>query len=533
MHTVWFAIVTILFAGMAAMPPSAKAEGPVRNRVVGGEQARVADWPGIAALGLRTEDGATTNYICGGTVIAPTWVLTAAHCLHDYTASPYGTLETADGALYPARLIVTPGVQDLRLADETDHFAVARVVIHPGYLEKLEAAKNIGDPVNRKRALDNVALDHGHDIALLELVEPWQGPFARLSLEPGTDPPDDTRVRVAGFGHTEFTMKSGSQRYNTRDGAEIYAGSARLLQAGIGVIPASDCAAHYPGHAIGRAQICAGLENGGRDSCNGDSGGPLVAYGEDRTPYQVGLVSWGKKLCASEKSYGVYSRISAFAPWLKTHVPSLRAFPPALVARRSAAALTTLELDEAVSQLQSVFAASGGETLTLRLKGPRPIRLGDDFSFTVHSPVTGRLLIFDINADRKVTLIFPNRFTVGSDAGQIKAGETLTIPGPGYGFTSFQAQEPVGPGRLVAIVAPDDFDLESAGLPPALSSQIRTKGFAPVNRPTHYFMRFILQLERTLRRTATSERSGGSKSDSLPAAREGWALSIVDYRIGR
>ncbi|MEO1609897.1 MAG: trypsin-like serine protease [Pseudomonadota bacterium] len=529
MRTIWVAIASIVFAGIAATPLSAEAREPVRNKVVGGEQARVADWPGIAAIGLRAEDGETTHYFCGGTVIAPTWVLTAAHCLHNHTVSARSMVNASDGALYPAMLIVTPGVQDLTRAGDGDHLAVTRTIIHPVYLEKIAVAKAIDDPEDRAKALDNIALNHGHDIALLELAEPWQGPLARLSLAPETDPADDTRVRVAGFGYTESTMKSGSKRYNARDGGEIYAGSARLLQAGIGVIPTPDCAAHYQGHAIGAAQICAGLEEGGRDSCNGDSGGPLVAYGQDRKAYQVGLVSWGKSLCASSKSYGVYSRISAFGPWLKTYVPSLKAFPPALVADKSATALSELELDEAVSQLQAMFKASGSETLSLRLQGPRPIRLGDDFSFVVHSPVAGRLLIFDINAEGKVTLIFPNRFTRGVNFGRIKAGETLTIPGPGYGFTSFEAQEPVGPGRLIAIVVPDDFDLESAALPPALSSEIRSKGFAPVNRPTHYFMRFILQLERTLRSADAAERSG-SEGDGLQA---GWALSIVDYEISR
>ena len=63
--------------------------------------------------------------------------------------------------------------------------------------------------------------------------------------------------------------------------------------------------------------VCAGLTEGGKDSCNGDSGGPLVQFdGEDRA-WLLGVVSWGDK-CAAERKPGVYTKVAFFADWLRT-----------------------------------------------------------------------------------------------------------------------------------------------------------------------------------------------------------------------
>lgn len=46
--------------------------------------------------------------------------------------------------------------------------------------------------------------------------------------------------------------------------------------------------------------ICAGINKGGRDSCEGDSGGPLTMVDYDGRSYLVGIISWGigKSTCA-------------------------------------------------------------------------------------------------------------------------------------------------------------------------------------------------------------------------------------------
>ncbi|KAG8223585.1 hypothetical protein J437_LFUL004103 [Ladona fulva] len=60
--------------------------------------------------------------------------------------------------------------------------------------------------------------------------------------------------------------------------------------------------------------ICAGKAEGGIGECTGDSGGPLI-IGDDG--YQVGIVSWSIKPCASRNHPGVYTEIAYFIDWIR------------------------------------------------------------------------------------------------------------------------------------------------------------------------------------------------------------------------
>ena len=69
---------------------------------------------------------------------------------------------------------------------------------------------------------------------------------------------------------------------------------------------------HYDG-LISDTMICAGFENGGKDSCQGDSGGPMIVK-RDNEFYQVGIVSWGSG-CAAPSKPGVYADVEALLGW--------------------------------------------------------------------------------------------------------------------------------------------------------------------------------------------------------------------------
>jgi len=81
--------------------------------------------------------------------------------------------------------------------------------------------------------------------------------------------------------------------------------------------------ADYYGGAITESMLCAGYDEGQRDSCQGDSGGPIVKriYNGDGTftDKHVGVVSWGYG-CAEAKKPGVYARISSGYGWIKSTV---------------------------------------------------------------------------------------------------------------------------------------------------------------------------------------------------------------------
>lgn len=87
-------------------------------------------------------------------------------------------------------------------------------------------------------------------------------------------------------------------------------------------IPLDVCQAEYPTGLIdGSTAFCAMAS--GRDSCQGDSGGPIL----DPRGYQVGVVSWGRG-CAGATSPGVYARTSYAKPWIRRMLCALSQVPP-------------------------------------------------------------------------------------------------------------------------------------------------------------------------------------------------------------
>jgi hypothetical protein len=67
----------------------------------------------------------------------------------------------------------------------------------------------------------------------------------------------------------------------------------------------------------------------------------------------------------------------------------------------------------------------------------------------------GRLVILDVDAKWKMTLLYSNQYSAQWDGGRIQVGSTGLVPGSDYsGFTSFEARDPIDAGKLIALVAP-------------------------------------------------------------------------------
>ncbi len=278
--------------------------------MVAGRDADVADWPGMVSI--QTVSGRQVFHECGGTLIAPDWVLTAAHCAENMQVDASGRaaqyVRGEDGRWSRSGSVaVAVGLGDLRTIPSGSVFSVRRVVVHPGY--------RAGAP------------ERGNDLALLQLSSRSAG--AVMPLDGLAGAPVDlyepyADVLAAGFGHKgEGAQGEGGV---TRTGRQVAAGSlilqegnvpplqppvcAQLIQDGL---VAANLASAFAGVTVDEAtQICAGI--GGSDSCQGDSGGPLVLRRADG-PVQVGVVSWGLG-CARAENPGVYARVSAYAGWI-------------------------------------------------------------------------------------------------------------------------------------------------------------------------------------------------------------------------
>lgn len=251
-------LLCLLGIGVLAESAAAQSAGeirPIGRRVVGGQPTDIKQHPWQVALDIKVGG---RSYLCGGSVIAERWVLTAAHCLPSSTA--------------PGHVRVKAGATNY--ATEGTWSAVERVVVHAAY-----------DPAT-----------HEHDIALLKLVVPSQGRdirWATSALNPSTGQP----LEVTGWG---ATSEGGSS-------------AVALMKAMVPVADSAACNApdSYNG-AIKPGMMCAGQKD--VDSCQGDSGGPLVWRTADG-PVLVGVVSWGEG-CGRQLKYGVYTRVSSYANWI-------------------------------------------------------------------------------------------------------------------------------------------------------------------------------------------------------------------------
>jgi len=216
------------------------------RKIINGEEVIPGRYPYQVAL----VDSWNFQY-CGGSLIAPQWVLSAAHCFGFGSAVEIGRHDRWNSS------------ETFELID------VEFEIAHPLFTPKLS-----------------------YDFMLMRLKTPSN--YSTVTLDDGsTNLTDGTNVTVTGWGVTED-----------------FAPSNVLLEVEVDIVNQEQCDDAYSSFnfPVTDDMVCAARE--GKDSCQGDSGGPLFIKGENSTEdIQVGVVSWGIG-CAEPEYPGVYARVS-------------------------------------------------------------------------------------------------------------------------------------------------------------------------------------------------------------------------------
>ncbi|KAG7516369.1 hypothetical protein JOB18_030087 [Solea senegalensis] len=235
-----------------------KSSAAPNSRIVGGTEAKSGAWPWQVSLQINGQ------HLCGGSIISPYWILSAAHCFQRYNNA------------YQWR-VYAGGVS---LRSMTSGKSVQKIINHENY-----------DPDT-----------HDNDIALLRLTSP-------LTLS--------STVKPVCLPNAGVNLAAERQAWITGWGSLRVSGPTpdRLNQAQVTIYSEETCNRQSVLNGkVTETMFCAGKLAGGVDTCQGDSGGPLVVK-EGNLWWLAGDTSWGYG-CALRNKPGVYGNVTYFLNWV-------------------------------------------------------------------------------------------------------------------------------------------------------------------------------------------------------------------------
>ncbi|PIB06551.1 MULTISPECIES: trypsin-like serine protease [Streptomyces] len=235
--------------------------------IIGGSETTVSSAPWMVQLAYY-DDATGQGYFCGGTLVAPNKVLTAAHCVA-------GLDWVNNGA-------VLAGATDLYDDTNGTVAGVWRQWNHPRYNDT---------------TIQN-------DIAVLTLDRPLEQKWMRLAS--ANDTPwyaPGNNATVYGWGLT--SGEDGADLSSKLRKVDLPVQSDATCDSGMRAVLGED--AFVEGSMFCAGTPATGTDEGTKSPCNGDSGGPVITGGKI-----IGIVSWGVAGCTAKGAYPVFTKVSSY-----------------------------------------------------------------------------------------------------------------------------------------------------------------------------------------------------------------------------